>query len=906
MAIFTAIAGAIFGAGTFLAAAGAFVLQTAAGIGLSYLAKAIAGKPDAPESQKSHFSAQGTLQFGGDVPRSFNLGYGMTAGSLIYANTWGRSGETPNAYFTQVIALSDLPQKGLAGVWINGEKVTLTESAPSASGDVVAVWTELLKAAISVGISPFSGAAWSNFSANWLATNGYGGSTASGGVTEFGLPVLEYRKDGKDHVWIKFYDGSQAAADNFLVTRVGSADRPYPATRVGTGVAYAICTSLVEDTLFTGFPAYKFELTGAALYDPSKDDTAGGVGDHRYSDPSTWGGDGDDLPAVQIYNLLRGFRYGDRWLYGLQSLPAARAPSSNWIAQINKCRAEIDGEDGPEPTYRSGGQINVNNQLADTIEALLTSCQGKMSEIGGTYKMHCGAPDSATFQWVDGDIISTEEQSFTPFFGLSDTINGVAAKYPSPAEGWNTKPAPPVLRPDFEAQDGNRRLMADVSLDFVPYAAQVQRLMKSALDEARRARRHTFVMPPEFWLVEPGDIGEWTSARNGYAAKKFRVDGVLDKTNLDVMLDLTEVDPADYAWDHATDFVPVIDGPTIFPRPAAQAIVDWFAEGAIIKDTNGVNRRPAILLSWDGDMDDVEGVEFEVRLKSSGVVVHSGRTDNPAAGSILISQSLLPNMTYEARGRYIPGSFRLALWSDWLTVATPNILFSVLDFDDSLNQLVTGNFASEAERLDKVIQLVAATVVQALAKADADKQILRSEVSVARGDLSASIEETRTVAVTANEAVAELKDVTEAAIGDQSVKITQNTTAIAEVDGKLVGAYSVVLDVDGYQSGWQSLNDGTFAPSILRADLFQIAWPGVAGGDPTTIFQIANVNGEAKLSFRGDMFADGSITAKSLDVAELSAITANFGDATFSGAARGATGRLNIEFDNDRIVVNRP
>ena len=34
------------------------------------------------------------------MPRSFGLGYHITAGSLVYANYWGHSGETPNAYLT--------------------------------------------------------------------------------------------------------------------------------------------------------------------------------------------------------------------------------------------------------------------------------------------------------------------------------------------------------------------------------------------------------------------------------------------------------------------------------------------------------------------------------------------------------------------------------------------------------------------------------------------------------------------------------------------------------------------------------------------------------------------------------------------------------------------------------------
>ena len=106
MAIFTSIATAIgsalgFGAASFFVTATAFALKAVAGLGLSLLAQSLAGKPKDPT-----FSINGTLQGGGDVARSFIMGRTATAGSLVFVNTWGQDGDTPNAYLTQVIALS--------------------------------------------------------------------------------------------------------------------------------------------------------------------------------------------------------------------------------------------------------------------------------------------------------------------------------------------------------------------------------------------------------------------------------------------------------------------------------------------------------------------------------------------------------------------------------------------------------------------------------------------------------------------------------------------------------------------------------------------------------------------------------------------------------------------------------
>lgn len=622
MALFTALAGSVgaFIASTF-AVIGPSLLNAAVGIGLNLLAQAIAGKPKDPT-----FSINGTLQAGGDIPRSFILGRTATAGSLVWVNTWGSSGDTPNAYLTQVIALSDLPVSSLDEVWVNGEKVTLEESE----------------------------------------------QTDPAGI---GYPVVEYRKDGVPHLWVKFFDGTQTTPSPFLVGTASNTNRSWESTRVGRGVAYAIVTAKVTKNMFSGIPSFKFVVSGRKLYDPSKDSTKpGGSGTHREDNPATWGGDGDHLPAVQIYNLLRGIEYNGEWFYGLQGMTAARLPTVNWITQINKCRAVSSGK----ATYRAGGEIPVEAPLANAIEALLTACQGRLSEVGGVYSIHVGEPDAAVASFTDDDIISTEEQSFTPFFGLADTINGIAATYPSPEDGWAEKSAPPLYRTDLEVLAGNRRLMADVSLDFVPYPEQVQRLMKSALLEGQRARRHTLVLPPAFWpYAVPGAILSWTSERNGYVNKLFRVDGAVDRANLDVMIDITEVDPADFDWNPSTDYKVPVDGALGVLLPPPQPLIGWQVFPATL-GTSG-KELPSIRVAYPGNLDDVRAVRVQVRLAGEinpffdGEVPYGDPDTNLNPASVVLFGTFAPDTDHQARGILVPFGDRETEWSEWLAVKTPNV-----------------------------------------------------------------------------------------------------------------------------------------------------------------------------------------------------------------------------------------
>lgn len=850
MALFTSagIAAALGTVSSFFTAATAFVLNTAVGLGVSLLGQALAGK-----TQQTPFSINGTIQGGGDVPRSFILGRTATAGSLEWVNTWGSDGSTPNAYLSQVIAVSDLPVRGLAEVWVNGEKVTL------------------------------------------------------GALSERGYAVNEYA----DSLWVKFCDGTQTAADSFLFNQASNGNRWWNPDRVGRGVAYAIVTARVSKNMFSGVPTFKFVLDGVRLYDPSRDSTVGGNGPHRWEDPSTWGGDGDYLPAVQIYNLLRGLTYNGQWFYGLQNLPAARLPAAHWIAQINKCRAGIVESTGTVPTFRSGLEISVNAPLTSALEALLTACHGKISEVGGVYYLYCGAPDAPVIHFTDDDILSTEEQTFTPFLGLADTINGISATYPSPDDGWNTKTAPPLYSTDLEVDDGNRRLLSDVDLTCVPYAEQVQRLMKSALEEARRFRRHTLVLPPRFWAyATPCAVFSWTSERNGYVDKWMRLDGVVDRANLDVMIDITEVDPADHDWSSSEQFQPPVTAAVGVIRPAAQSIVDWYAEPATVKDSVGRDRRPAIRLTWDnsdGRLDDVIGIEYEVRLQASLERVTEGRTDQPQAGSLLISQGLLPLENYVVRGRYIPGGDRPVLWSGFVPVTTPNVLLSdqdvYIDVDlggigDALDWLKDG-----VRTAKDAIQGLVVGQMELSVQAFTQSQEIRREISVSLGSARAEYREKIEVALTATQAVATQLEQLEVQFGTATARLQDDIALVSDATSALGGrvqsltaalggnnasvnvAWAASAAPSGYSARYgiqAAANDGQYRAASLLLDV-----PANASSPSRIIMragQVLMVSDDDATMVRPFVFQSGTLYLDQVKVNSLDALSSKLGNVDIGDA----------------------
>lgn len=856
MAIFTAIGTAIaatFFAGSAIAASAISIgLSLAASFALSYAAKALAGKP---QQSTDSFGVQGQLQGGGAVPRSFGFGYHVTAGSLVYANFFGQGYDTPNALQCWVIAVSDLPEK-LVGMHVNGQKITL----PAGAADYQTVGSGNLGYEVPEYIRPH---------------NGEGAPTA--------------------HLWVKFYDGSQTAADAFLVSAMAATARPYANTRVGKGISYAVVIAFNDENLWNGFPTFKFELSGIALYDPSKDDTVGGSGTHRFNDPATWGGDGDNLPVVQAYAILRGIDYNGSWLYGLQNTAAARLPVANWITQIGKCRATVMGASGLEPTYRTGVQINVNAQPANALETLMTGCQGKISEVGGFYKCHVGAPDTPSFSFSDGDILSTEGQNFRPFFALADSVNGIQSTYPDPSQGWNTATAPAYYRTDLETRDGNRRLMANPAFDAVPYPEQVQRLQKSAVEEAQRARGHTIVLPPAFWIIEPGDVGEWTSARNGYSAKQFRVDGGTDKRNLDVVLMLTEVDPSDYGWDTSADFKPVTPGGTISNPPAPQGVALWDAQPYTLLDQTGLVRRPAVLISWDGTQPGCSGLKYEIRLASDGSSVTRGTVNSFSAGNRIITESILPATTYQVRGQYIPSLPRDMLWSDYVTVTTPDIRYSLAEFDAALKAQVTEIQDQMQAQIDEAVNRIAAIASEISSRTWLDKREVRSDLFAVAGDATARISSLETVVADDELAFANYQVTVSAQFATTNANVTTNASAIATLDDYAAAQYGVTLNVNGYATGFNLVNGGGGISSFtVVSDKFQIQLPGYNGGAPVAVFTTGTIGGVPSIGISGNVFLDGTLNASKIVAGSINTLQLAVNSVSLDNIIAGAVSNTQV------------
>lgn len=777
------IAGGIFSAGAFVKLA----IGLAINVGLSLYQQAKARR-DARKNQQSTGGVKLSIQMGESNPRSYLIGTRATAGGRAYINNWGEEENTPNAYITEVIALSCLPSfagpQGLEAAWFGDTLGTILWNEPHPDGR--------------------------------------------------GYPVAQYRKNGTDYLWIKYLDGSQTTADSFLLSRFsGRADRPYRDTMIGRGCQIVIVTARRHEELFrNGFPQGLYQPRPMRLYDLRKDSSIGGNGPHRWHDPSTWE-PSNNLPMM-IYNIARGVYYNGRWVHGGRNFSSYRFPVSSWIAALNEADRDVGGG---RRQFQGGLEVTVDRDGLDVIEELRLGCSGRLAEVGGRIKALIGAPGAAVYSFTDREIVVTDDQDYEPFPTLAATHNTITGVYPEPAQRWADKDAPEQSSPELLARDGGERLAVSFRFDAVFLSAQVQSLTSAMILDEQRWRTHELTLPPNAAPLEPNDPVAWSSEENGYSNKKFLVVRAVPLPGRLQRVVIKEIDPSDYN-PPATIIPPVIGWMGPVPVPP-QPMYGWQVFPATLPDANGNPRYPTIEVRCAPNQDDVSYVRVQVKLTSSDeLVFDSGDSTviyEPPYKWVL-NAVLAGNADYQARGKFVPTSNRETEWGGWLPVRTPAIDGSDVtiglgqvreDVIDRMKEL-----QHQIDQLAGMVESLSLSVVTADVINQLDRDVMRSELG---GAIASVIEESET-RVTAEGAMARRLSAVRAELADVlaegyfSMKATTEGDTLANVefgvrarkgDQTALGAFLLeIVNVGGVLK----------AQEIHYSDRFIIVAPNGTGG----------------------------------------------------------------------------
>lgn len=645
-------------AATTIATLGLYAATTAASI---FLQMAMAEKPEEEIGTKLN------AVLGGAVNQSFHVGDKESAGSFLYKGSWGKSGRVPNAYLVKIYCLSDRPVNGFADyLWVDGIKCNYDpEETTTIDG---------------VGV---------------------------------GHPIPKYDQGGGHRLWVKFHDGNQSNADNYLVAKFGTGPRAWTEDFVGRGRAYMIVTQKYDKKNPSGEVEVLPVIKNSRLYDFRNDSTNGGSGSQRYNDDSTWGINPGN-PVTVSYHIMRGLYRGNEWIFGGQKWPATRFDTATWTAAANKCDSDIAaGGGGTLKFSRVGAEIDVSEEPWTIIERMLKSCNGRLVESGGKFKIYVGGIGASVYSFTDDQVILSEELTGRVFPTRDDIANTVVGTYIEPSNAGEAKAYKARTKTAYVEADGDVRKMT-FDFDYVRDNRQAQRMAQFALNDNRRFR--TFVVA--FWsqarMLEPCDVISWTSDRFQFTNKKFIVGDVVLRDDGVVVANLREADATDADWNPITDENPFETG--VFEDLADPTQTFAATVTAVpFTDESGKNRRPAIRIeaTLDDEFVDCEALRYQVRKRfGDQKVIHRGRSvgffevGNPNYGAIeFTSSAFVPMRGKQVQVRYKidPESDRETAWTDWAdhTITLADLGIDDDDTSDELLAAPTGLSVTKVQEKDE-------------------------------------------------------------------------------------------------------------------------------------------------------------------------------------------------------------
>lgn len=207
--------------------------------------------------------------------------------------------------------------------------------------------------------------------------------------------------------------------------------------------------------------------------------------------PSTWAVSFN--PVVQILDFLCGASNGNQPLNGRYDFDYADIVGDNldhWIAQADICDEPVTLKNGnDEPRYQSHLWWYHNTNPADTLQQLLSACDGWLVEDG----------DGLIWLWVGKYEEPTEDATITEadilgyslsHDGMPDerVVNEITFVWTSPDLGYKEAPGQP-LRDEADISSRGIERTEALDLTVVQSHSQGRRLVKRALDKSRAKRR---------------------------------------------------------------------------------------------------------------------------------------------------------------------------------------------------------------------------------------------------------------------------------------------------------------------------------------------------------------------------------------------------------------------------------
>jgi hypothetical protein len=517
-------------------------------------------------------------------------------------------------------------------------------------------------------------------------------------------------------------------------------------------------------------------------------------------------------------------------------------PNSEVFTAERPSRWQIDGIVVRANAYEEAAFLYLQNLKRRIFPSIQTEHDGKLLGYGDTVALQCELPES----WgQSGAIIDRVGRFLTSEREIDWTPDGDGQFYIRIRTKTGRQFGPIKCSP-FGGGDNQIELDA---ANLVEVETQLGMMLADALDRADGAEEPSF------------EIGVGVKRARNCLILKGTVNG--DHVKLDLVVNSEVAYPTDLSGLPAVPALPALRDPKV---PVIAQLYASFDQGVA---------EPVLHASWRP----AAGAQYYI----ADVSYDGGLTWAPAyegqepTFSRVVEYAAL-RLRVQGIGRARGGYYTVDVAAPTIEVA-PNVVGM-----PSLNIPLRGYLGPEIQAqiasLEAAAAGLATTLSEQAALQEIQKQETRRIVGVVKGGLFASVEE---VAVALASNVAALASLTttvashtdsisaiDGSVSTLAASVATNSTAITTLAGYAAAKYSVTLDVNGYAIGFGLINGGaSYSVAAFSVDYFQVAKPGVSGGSPKAVFEIATVGGAASIAIKGSVIADETITAAKIAAATI-------------------------------------
>jgi hypothetical protein len=464
--------------------------------------------------------------------------------------------------------------------------------------------------------------------------------------------------DGNTHIdptGNKYNFHNDVYVENRLGTETGQAfaslqsydsNWPSSATLQGHCCSYIRCA--YDQNLWpNGYPTVRVDIAGRNdLFDPR-------TGLYGYSENS----------ALCLANVLTNTDYG------LQCNYNTAIDNTQLIASANLCDETVAlANGGSEPMYSCNGTFDTSMAPNAIISNMLNGCAGRVTCVGGLWRIVAGGWISPTVSFTDDDIVGPIK--WMPVRKYRDRANGVRGRFVCPSFPYNQYgPGYPnnikaagifdgqwqacdmpyyaedslhgYASDQYLAQDNNTRLWIDTTFPYTTSVATAQRIAKIMLLRNRQQGIGTIQVGLKGLQCSALDTIYLSHSRWGWTNKVFEVtawrlqmqearDG--NGPLAYVEMDIQEADPSVYSWTTSEELgiednpSPVLPGRGIISQATFAPVSSANLNSAIL---GGINPLTA---SDVGTSCDINTAAFQLQL-GWGVVNYNAGVDHGCAYS---------------------------------------------------------------------------------------------------------------------------------------------------------------------------------------------------------------------------------------------------------------------------------